>query len=599
MIKHTHDVIIVGGGGAGLQAAVDIPEQYSVAVVTKIFPSRSHTGAAQGGVGAALGNEEEDKPIWHAFDTIKGGDYLADQDAAIALAEEAPEAIIKLEHMGLPFSRTEDGKIAQRPFGGHTSEFGKKAVRRACYSADRTGHVMLHTLFENAVKRGVEFFSEFMALDLIKDENGTVIGVVALDIATSELHLFHGRTVLFATGGHGRAWKTTSNALANTGDGMAIAFRNGVPLEDMEFVQFHPTGLAKIGVLVSEAARGEGGILLNNKGERFMERVAPTIKDLAPRDMVARAMIDEIRAGRGFEWSDGSPYIQLDLRHLGRDHIEEKLPDIAGFARTYMGIDPVKEPIPVHPTTHYAMGGIPTNIETEVILDEKGTVMPGFYAAGECACVSVHGANRLGTNSLLDLIIFGKRAAKAMTKYLQEAKFVSLPADAGKRAEKMVEDVFNNDGDVMLDDIRNTMQAEMMDKVSVYRNKEGMTEAKKIMRDLREKYKNVGLRDKSKVFNMDLMEILEMDFTLELAEVTAVCSLNRTESRGAHSRVDFTGETTKDNPDFDGNGRNDKEWLKHTFIFPTDKEGDFDIKYKPVTLLDDKYPEFKPKERKY
>lgn len=599
MIKHSHDVVIVGAGGAGLRAAVEIPDQYSVACITKVFPSRSHTGAAQGGVCAALANEMEDSPMWHAFDTIKGGDYLTDQDAAMAMCEEAPQAIVELEHMGLPFSRTKEGKIAQRFFGGHTSHFGKEPVRRSCYSADRTGHVMLHTLFENAVKRGVEFFSEFLMLDIVKDGD-TVNGVVALDIATGRLHIFHAKAVIFATGGYGRAWKTTSNALANTGDGAAVALRNDIPLEDMEFVQFHPTGLVKIGVLVSEAARGEGGILLNNKGERFMERIAPIVKDLAPRDMVARSMITEIREGRGFEWSDGSPYVKLDLTHLGAEHIEAKLPDIAGFSRTYLGIDPVKEPIPVHPTTHYSMGGIPTNLDTQVISDAEGSVVKGFYAIGECACVSVHGANRLGTNSLLDLVVFGRRAGKRVTEFLQDARFTPLPENAGKRAQEMVDHAMNGaDGSVELDEIRQELQKEMMDKVSVFREEEGMAKAVEIIKDLKERYKKVKVRDKGMTFNMDLVEVLEMSFTLDAAEVTAVSALNRKESRGAHARADYTGETHPDNPDFDGNGRNDKEWMKHTLIYSTDKESEYEIKYKEVNRIDDKYPEFKPKERRY
>jgi succinate dehydrogenase / fumarate reductase flavoprotein subunit len=599
MIEHKFDVVVVGAGGAGLRAAVEIPSQYSCALITKVFPSRSHTGAAQGGVCAALGNEEHDETMWHAFDTIKGGDYLTDQNAALAMCNEAPQAIIELEHMGMPFSRTKEGKIAQRFFGGHTREYGKAPVRRSCYSADRTGHVMLHTLFENAVKRGVHTFSEFLMLDLIKDGD-TVSGVIALDIATGELHLFHARAVIFATGGYGRAFKTTSNALANTGDGFSVALRNNIPLEDMEFVQFHPTGLVKIGILVSEAARGEGGILLNNKGERFMERVAPSVRDLAPRDMVARAMITEIREGRGFKWSDGSPYIKLDLTHLGAAKIEEKLPDIAGFSRTYLGIDPVKEPIPVHPTTHYAMGGIPTNINCEVISDKDGTVVKGLYAAGECACVSVHGANRLGTNSLLDLVVFGKRAGIAATDYLSHAKFAKLPKDAGKRAEKMVDDAMNNTGTQSLDEIRQTMQMEMMDKVSVFREKAGMEHALKIIKELKQKFKNVTVRDKSKVFNMDLVEVLEMGFTLDCAEVTTICSLNREESRGAHSRFDFDTEHYKIDPDYDHNGRNDKKWLKHTMIHQIDGDSNYKIDYKDVHIFSkEEYPEFQPKERKY
>jgi len=413
----TYDAVIVGAGGAGLRAALELSRHGNCAVVTKVFPTRSHTSAAQGGMGAALGNLEEDRWEWHMFDTVKGSDYLGDQDAIEVMTKEAPEVVFELEHMGMPFSRTADGRIAQRPFGGHTRNFGEAPVRRACYAADRTGHVMLHTLFENCVKQGVEFFSEYFLLDLIVRDN-VCRGVVIYDIKTGEIHTLHARAVMLATGGAGRAYRITSNAHGLVGDGMAVVFNNGLPVEDMEFVQFHPTGLWKLGILISEAARGEGGILLNAKGERFMERYAPSIKDLAPRDMVSRAIYTEFREGRGIPADDGTLYVHLDLTHLGKKLIEERLPDVTGFARTYLGVEPTKEPIPVQPTTHYMMGGIPTNSDGQVLANAHGEVVQGLYAAGECACVSVHGGNRLGTNSLLDIIVFGKRGGHHMAEYV-------------------------------------------------------------------------------------------------------------------------------------------------------------------------------------
>ena len=576
---HQYDVVIVGAGGAGLQAAIEIPTESSCAVLTKVFPTRSHTGTAQGGVSAALGNEEEDSWEWHAFDTVKGGDYLGDQDAIETMCKDAIRAIIELEHMGMPFNRTPDGKIAQRMFGGHTANFGEKAVKRACYSADRTGHVMLQTLYEQCIKNDVTFFNEFHVMDLIIRDK-VCRGLVAIEIKTGEIHIFHAKAVMFATGGYGRVFQITSNAMAGTGDGFEMAYRNGIPLEDMEFVQFHPTGLWKLGILVSEAARGEGGILRNKNGERFMERYAPSIKDLAPRDMVSRAIFTEIKEGRGIEAPDGTFYVGLDLTHLGKELIEEKLPEITGFAKTYLGVDANEEWIPVQPTTHYAMGGIPTTIDAEVIVDENNTTMPGFYAAGECACVSVHGANRLGTNSLLDILVFGRRGGKKIAEYLVNADFPKLPDDASDWTRKTIERIRNNNYAVKMIEVRSEMQNTMMDTCSVFRVEEIMKEGLKKIKDLQKKYLLVGIDDKSRGFNTDLLEVVELGALLNTAETIITCAINRQESRGAHSREDYAK-------------RDDINWLKHSLIFAT--TGSIpDIRYKPVIIK-----QFKPKERVY
>ena len=576
---HQYDVIIVGAGGAGLQAAIEIPTESSCAVLTKVFPTRSHTGTAQGGVSAALGNEEEDSWEWHAFDTVKGGDYLGDQDAIETMCKDAIRAIIALEHMGMPFNRTPEGKIAQRMFGGHTANFGEKPVRRACYSADRTGHVMLQTLYEQCMKNDVTFFNEYHVMDLII-RDGVCRGLVAIEIKTGEIHIFHAKAVMFATGGYGRVFQITSNAMAGTGDGFEMAYRNGVPLEDMEFVQFHPTGLWKLGILVSEAARGEGGILRNKDGERFMERYAPSIKDLAPRDMVSRAIYTEIKEGRGIEASDGSFYVGLDLTHLGKEIIEEKLPEITGFAKTYLGVDANEEWIPVQPTTHYAMGGIPTTIDAEVIVDENNTTMPGFYAAGECACVSVHGANRLGTNSLLDILVFGRRGGKKIAEFLVNAELPNLPDDASEWTRNTIKRIRNNDNSVKMIDVRNEMQFTMMDTCSVFRVEESMKEGLQKIKELQEKYLLVGIDDKSKGFNTDLLEVVELGSLLNTAETIITCAINRKESRGAHWREDYAK-------------RDDTNWLKHSLIFATTGSTP-DIRYKPVIIK-----QFEPKERVY
>jgi succinate dehydrogenase / fumarate reductase flavoprotein subunit len=575
---HTFDAIIVGGGGAGLAAALYLTRGGNVraAVVSKLYPTRSHTGAAQGGIGAALGNLEEDNPEWHAFDTVKGSDYLGDQDAIEIMCYDAVDAVLELEHMGLPFSRTEDGKIAQRRFGGHSHHFGQGPVRRSCYAADRTGHMILQTLYQQCIKNNVTFFNEYQVLDLLLHE-GRAAGVVAYAIQTGEIHVFRAKAVLFATGGFGRMFAVTSNARAFTGDGPAICYRRGIPLEDMEFFQFHPTGIYKLGILITEGVRGEGGVLRNRHGERFMERYAPTMKDLASRDVVSRAIYREIQEGRGI---DGKWYVHLDATHLGREVVETKLPDIADFCRTYLGIDPAEQPIPVQPTAHYAMGGIPTDVDGRVVIDDWKTVIPGLYAAGECACVSVHGANRLGTNSLLDLVVFGRRAGKHMAEFCRQADLPPLPPNPAEPTIETVERLRNGAGDETPGRIREEMQQVMMDHVSVFREEAGLKQALAKLRELRERYQRIRIQDHGKTFNTDLMEAWELGSLLDLAYVTATCALNRTESRGAHSREDYPQ-------------RNDQEWLKHTLAYRL-PDGEVEIRYKPVKIT-----KWQPKERVY
>jgi succinate dehydrogenase / fumarate reductase flavoprotein subunit len=575
---HTHrfDNLIVGAGGAGLYAAISLAQRKgNVAVLSKLYPTRSHTGAAQGGVSAALGNTEPDSPEWHMFDTVKGGDYLVDQDAAEILCRDAIETVIELEHLGLPFNRTPDGRIDQRFFGGHTKDHGKGPVRRACFAADRTGHMILQTLYQQCIKNNVTFFDEFHVVDLIVSE-GRCAGVVAYEIKSGDLHIFQSKTVLFATGGSGRMFKITSNAHALTGDGMAVAYRRGVPLEDMEFFQFHPTGIYKMGILLSEACRGEGGKLINGKGERFMERYAPTMLDLAPRDMISRFIHQEVRAGNGV---DGKDYVHLDLRHLGKKVIEEKLPDITDFVRTYMGLDPVHDLIPVQPTAHYAMGGIPTTSDGEVVVDEKNTVMPGFYAAGEVACVSVHGANRLGTNSLVDILVFGRRSGLAMADYSAENDFVPLLADPAKDVRQRIEGLLARTGKESGANIRSELQAIMMDDCGVYRNETGLKRVQAKIAELRKRYESVGVSDKGKEFNTELLEAMELENLLDLADSTVASALARKESRGAHAREDFPK-------------RDDQNFLKHTLAYR--KDSGVDLKYKPVVIT-----KFQPQERKY
>ncbi|MGD8741230.1 MAG: succinate dehydrogenase flavoprotein subunit [Desulfobacterales bacterium] len=575
-MKHQYDVLIVGAGLAGLRAAVEIGKDAHVAVLTKVFATRSHSGAAQGGIGAALGNEEEDHWEWHMFDTVKGSDYLGDQDAIEILARDAPRAVYELENLGVPFNRTAEGKIAQRAFGGHTRNHGEAPVKRACYAATRTGRVILDTLWEQSLQRGIEFYDEFQMLSLIV-HNGNCCGVVAYELATGKLHTFHCKAIMLATGGAGKIYKTTSNAFASTGDGMAIAYRAGAPLEDMEFVQFHPTGIYKLGILISEAARGEGGILLNNAGERFMERYAPVIKDLAPRDMISRCMLDEMRAGRGI---DGKDYFHLDLTHLGQDVIEKKLAEITSFARTYAGVDPVKEPIPVQPTCHYMMGGIATDADGHVVVDDKNTPYAGLYAAGECACVSVHGANRLGCNALLDTLVFGRRAGRQIKKFVESAARPKLPAKPEKKDADAIKALMQSSGRETSGAIRAELQEGMMENVSVFRQKESLTAALDKIKVLKARYKNLSIQDKGSCFNRDLLDAIELGHLLDLAEVITHSALMREESRGAHSREDF--------PD-----RDDKKFLVHTMA-RYDADSGPQIFTKPVAIT-----KFEPKERKY
>ncbi|WP_455133400.1 succinate dehydrogenase flavoprotein subunit [Microbacterium aurum] len=592
---HEFDIVIVGAGGAGMRAAIEAGPGARTAVITKLYPTRSHTGAAQGGMAAALANVEEDSWEWHTFDTVKGGDYLVDQDAAEILAKEAIDAVIDLENMGLPFNRTPEGKIDQRRFGGHTADHGKTPVRRACYAADRTGHMILQTLFQNCVKLGINFFNEYYALDLITvtDADGTtqIAGVVAYELATGDLHVFHSKAVIFATGGFGKIYKTTSNAHTLTGDGVGIIWRKGLPLEDIEFFQFHPTGLAGLGILLTEGARGEGAILRNASGERFMERYAPTIKDLAPRDIVARCMVKEVLEGRGA--GPHKDYVYLDCTHLGAEVLETKLPDITEFARTYLGVDPVTEPVPVMPTAHYAMGGIPTNNNGEV-LQNNDTVVPGLYAAGECACVSVHGANRLGTNSLLDINVFGKRSGRNAVEYVKTAEFVPLPEDPAKGVREMIEGLRNNPGSERIAVLRKTLQEEMDANAQVFRTEETLTNVMGTIHDLRQRYKNIHVDDKGKRYNTDLLEAVELGFLLDLAEIVAYAARNRKESRGGHMREDY--------PD-----RDDAQYMQHTMAYLTgdphspDPEDHIRLDWKPVVFTKNEAGElnYPPMERKY
>ena len=574
-MEHQFDTIIIGAGLAGLRAAIEIGEDASVAVLSKVFATRSHSGAAQGGIGAALANEEEDSWEWHMFDTVKGSDYLGDQDAIETMVKDAPRTIFELEHLGVPFNRTSEGKIAQRAFGGHTSGFGKAPVKRACFAADRTGRVILDTLWEQCLQRNTKFYDEFQVLSLVV-EDGRCCGAVAYELATGELHTFYSKAVLLATGGAGKIFKTTSNAFASTGDGMALAYRAGAPLEDMEFVQFHPTGIYKLGILISEAARGEGGILLNKDGERFMERYAPVIKDLAPRDMVSRCILEEIRAGKGI---DGKDYVHLDLTHLGEDVINTKLAEITGFARTYAGVDATREPIPVQPTCHYMMGGIASDVDGRVTVDSDDTPFEGLFAAGECACVSVHGANRLGCNSLLDTLVFGRRSGMEIKRYVQSVDFQKPATDFEKMAAAKISGLMAANGKEKVGEIMAGMQEVMMEKVSVFRMESHLTEALDKIKELKERYQMVSLQDKGSCFNRDLLDALELGHMLDLAEVITMGALYRQESRGAHFREDF--------PE-----RNDATYLVHTLVRLTDKGPQ--VFEKPVTIT-----RFQPKERKY
>lgn len=593
---HQYEVIVIGGGGAGLMAAMNASKTAKTAVISKLYPTRSHTGAAQGGIGAALGNLEEDHPEWHTFDTIKGSDYLGDQDAIEFMCSEAVQSVYDLEHMGLPFSRTPEGRIAQRPFGGHTNNLTMKPVRRSCYAADRTGHMILQTLYQQCIRNQIEFFNEFQVIDLLI-VNGMAAGVVAVELASGELHIFHAKAVILATGGHGRIWEVTSNAYAYTGDGVAMTLRKGIPAEDMEFFQFHPTGIYKLGILITEAVRGEGGVLINNKGERFMEKYAPRVKDLASRDVISRAVYLELRAGNGINGQrylllDARPetinkYAQLDGRtrpdgspyRITEDEILSKIPDIADFCRTYLGVDPAKEPMPIQPTAHYAMGGIPTDTFGRVVIDEKNTILPGLYAAGECACVSVHGANRLGTNSLVDLIVFGKHAGLDAANYASGATFQNLPADALDSTRQQLDTLMNGDGKEKASHISHEMKTAMFDLVGVFRTAEGLQSAVDKIIELKERFTHIRVQDRSKAFNMDLFNAWELRNLLDLAQVTAVSALARQESRGAHAREDFPA-------------RDDANWLKHTLAWL--EEDSVRLGYKPVVIT-----KFQPKERTY
>jgi succinate dehydrogenase / fumarate reductase flavoprotein subunit len=596
MNYHRFDCIVVGAGGAGMMAALESSHRVGTAVVSKLYPTRSHTGAAQGGIAAALANLENDSWENHAYDTIKGGDFLVDQTAAEILCKEAVECIYELEHMGLPFDRTGDGRISQRRFGGHTKpnpDYDKSAspgtpnarprvpVMRACHSADRTGHMILQTLYQQCIKQGVTFFDEFHMLDLIMVD-GECRGIVAIEIATGQLHTFHAKSVLLATGGFGRMFKVSSNAYALTGDGPAIAYRHGLPLEDLEFYQFHPTGIYRLGILLSEACRGDGGVMFNDKGERFMEVYAPNLKDLASRDVCSRSIYQEVRAGRGI---GGKDYVYLDIRaetinkyktsptggDVTSEWVEHRLPDIIEFARTYLGVDPIKEPMPIQPTAHYAMGGLPTNIEGQVLRNVSGAIVPGLYAAGESACVSVHGANRLGTNSLVDLVVYGRRSGRAMARYAHEVEFGHLPHHPESAVKAEIEGLLSRPRTEPWAKIRDEMQVTMMDDCGVYRTEEGLTRARDKIAELKARYRNLGVQDKGSVFNTGLLEILELGCLLDIAEGTVASALARQESRGAHSREDF--------PD-----RDDNRFFKHSFV-TRDGDGPPTLTYRDVDVI--------------
>ena len=593
---HEFEVVVVGAGGAGLMAGLYASRGAKTAVISKLYPTRSHTGAAQGGISAALGNYEEDRPEWHMYDTVKGSDYLGDQDAIEFMCNEAIDAVLELEHMGLPFDRTPEGKISQRPFGGHTNNETGKPVRRAAHAADRTGHMILQTLYQQCLKNKVTFFDEYQVLDFIMTD-GRATGVVAVALATGELHTFHAKAVILATGGHGRIFEVTSNAYAYTGDGAAVLFRHGIPLEDMEFFQFHPTGIYKLGILITEGARGEGAVLINGKGERFMPKYAPSVKDLASRDVVSRAIYTEIKEGRGV---DGKNYVYLDIRpetvnkfaaedgrtnpdgspyKITGETVLTKIPDIVDFCRVYLGVDPVTQMMPTQPTAHYTMGGIPTNKYGEVVMDGNGTTFPGLFAAGECACVSVHGANRLGTNSLLDLVVFGKHAGLRAAEYARGSDFGKISQDAEAGARSQFEALLHGSGKENAFDISNEMKNVMFSDVGIYRTGSGMENALDKLMELKDRYKNVKVSDTGKIFNTELLNAWELGNMLDVAEAVTVSALNRTESRGGHAREDYPQ-------------RDDEHWLRHSLIVK--KNGKLDISYKPVVIT-----KFQPKARVY
>jgi len=578
LTKRTFDAVIVGAGGAGLRAAIQLSEAgLKTAVLSKVFPTRSHTVAAQGGVAASLGNSEEDHWHWHMYDTVKGSDWLGDQDAIEFMCRKANEVVIELEHYGMPFDRLDSGKIYQRPFGGHMSNFGEKPVRRSCAAADRTGHAMLHAMYQRNVKVNTQFFVEWMALDLIRDVDGTVLGVTAMEMETGEVMILQAKATLFATGGAARIYYSSTNAFINTGDGVGMAARAGIPLEDMEFWQFHPTGVAGAGVLITEGVRGEGGILRNSSDERFMERYAPNAKDLASRDVVSRAMATEIKEGRGC--GPNKDYVKLDITHLPPETIMKRLPGIHEIALQFAGVDALKEPIPVVPTCHYMMGGIPTNYTGRVVAPRDGDMsvpVPGFYAAGECACASVHGANRLGTNSLLDLLVFGKSAGESMVEDIRKAPSAhrELPKDAAAASLARLARLESQKGGANVHETRLAMQRNMQDHCGVFRFKDMLEKGVDNIMKIADQVAQTEIKDKSQVWNTARMEALELDNLIEVAKATMVSASARMESRGAHVRNDCA-----DSAEFP-DGRNDKEWLKHTLWH---REGNR-LEYKPVHM---------------